>query len=481
MSNNTSSPQQSLRVERDSMGEMSVPTNAYWGASTQRAVLNFPISNLRFSRSMIKALALIKLAAAKTNAENGDLPKAVADAIVIAAQEVANGALDQHFVVDIFQTGSGTSTNMNANEVIARRAGQLLNVDKSDASAVAEVIKVHPNDHVNMGQSSNDVIPTAIHLAALLDIKEQLLPALKELSASLGRKAKQFDKVIKTGRTHLQDATPITLGQEFLGYRGQVDNAIKRLRYAQGRLSQVALGGTAVGTGINTKAGFAKATLAELSALAGITIKETSNHFQAQSSIDEIVDSSGVLKTIATSLYKIANDVRWMGSGPRAGLAELLLPAVQPGSSIMPGKVNPVICESTMQVCFKVVGNDATVTLASQASSFELNVALPVAAHCLLESISLLAAASANFSRNCIKGLKATATGPELVERGLALCTALAPVVGYDLAAEIAKEAGKTGETILAVAQRKTSLSLEELTNLLDPFAMTKPGAKGSE
>ncbi len=474
MSNNTSSPQQTLRVERDSMGEMSVPSNAYWGASTQRAVINFPISNLRFSRSMIKALALIKLAAAKTNAANGDLPKAIAAAIVTAAQEVADGAFDQHFVVDIFQTGSGTSTNMNANEVIARRAGQQL-ADK------VQVRAVHPNDHVNMGQSSNDVIPTAIHLAALLDIKEHLLPALRELSRCLGRKAKQFDKVIKTGRTHLQDATPITLGQEFLGYKGQVDNAIKRLRYAQNRLSQVALGGTAVGTGINTKAGFAKATLTELSLLAGVKLKETSNHFQAQSSIDEIVDCSGVLKTIATSIYKIANDVRWMGSGPRAGLAELVLPAVQPGSSIMPGKVNPVICESTMQVCFKVIGNDATVTLASQASSFELNVALPVAAHCLLESITLLAAASANFSSNCLKGLKATTTGPALVERGLALCTALAPVVGYDLAAEIAKEAAKTGETILLVAQRKTSLSLEELSKLLDPFAMTKPGAKGSE
>lgn len=472
MSNNTSSPQQTLRVERDSMGEMSVPTNAYWGASTQRAVLNFPISNLRFSRSMIKALALIKLAAAKTNAENGDLPKAIASAIVTAAQEVADGVLDDHFVVDIFQTGSGTSTNMNANEVIARRAGQHLEGSNT---------KIHPNDHVNMGQSSNDVIPTAIHLAALLDIKERLLPALKELSRCLGRKAKQFDKVIKTGRTHLQDATPITLGQEFLGYKGQVDNAIKRLRYAQGRLSQVALGGTAVGTGINTIAGFAKATLTELSLLAAVKVKETSNHFQAQSSIDEIVDCSGVLKTIATSIYKIANDVRWMGSGPRAGLAELVLPAVQPGSSIMPGKVNPVICESTMQVCFKVIGNDATVTLASQASSFELNVALPVAAHCLLESITLLAAASSNFSSNCLKGLKATTNGPALVERGLALCTALAPVVGYDLAAEIAKEAAKTGETILLVAQRKTSLSLEELSKLLDPFAMTKPGAKGSE
>ena len=472
MSNNTSSPQQTLRVERDSMGEMSVPTNAYWGASTQRAVLNFPISNLRFSRSMIKALALIKLAAAKTNADNGDLPKAIAAAIVTAAQEVADGALDEHFVVDIFQTGSGTSTNMNANEVIARRAGQHL----ADSNT-----KIHPNDHVNMGQSSNDVIPSAIHLAALLDIKERLLPALRELSRCLGRKAKQFDKVIKTGRTHLQDATPITLGQEFLGYKGQVDNAIKRLRYVQNRLSQVALGGTAVGTGINTKAGFAKATLTELSLLAGVKVKETSNHFQAQSSIDEIVDCSGVLKTIATSIYKIANDVRWMGSGPRAGLAELVLPAVQPGSSIMPGKVNPVICESTMQVCFKVIGNDATITLASQASSFELNVALPVAAHCLLESITLLAAASANFSSNCLKGLKATTNGPALVERGLALCTALAPVVGYDLAAEIAKEAAQTGETILLVAQRKTSLSVEELSKLLDPFAMTKPGAKGSE
>lgn len=459
---NKPSPPHAMRVERDSMGEMLVPAHASYGASTQRAVLNFPISDLRFGRSFIRALALIKYAAAKSNGANGDLALPLAQAIAKTSLEVANGLHDHHFVVDIFQTGSGTSTNMNANEVIAHLAA----ADLQSA--------VHPNDHVNMGQSSNDVIPTAIHLAALLEIADNLIPALKELSATLGARAKSFKKVIKTGRTHLQDATPITLGQEFRGYKGQIDNAIKRLRYAQSRLSQVALGGTAVGTGINTRAGFAAATLAVLSAEAGVTVRETSNHFQAQSTIDEIVEVSGILKTIAGSLYKIANDVRWMGSGPRAGLAELILPAVQPGSSIMPGKVNPVICESTMQVCFKVMGNDLTVTMAGQASSFELNVAMPVAAHALLESITLLSRAAENFSRQCIKGLKASKNGPDLVERGLALCTALAPVVGYDLAAKIAKEAAQSGETILDVACRLTTLSRAELAVLLDPFSMTR-------
>jgi fumarate hydratase class II len=471
-------PSQNLRVERDSMGEMLVPTHAFWGASTQRAVLNFPISDLRFGRSFIRAIATIKLAAAKANSAN--LSTEISTAICQAAEEVMAGNFDEHFVVDIFQTGSGTSTNMNANEVIAARANQLLVLAKGAEQPVTDV-KVHPNDHVNMSQSSNDVIPSAIHLAALIEIKDNLIPALQQLSRALGKKVRQFAKVIKTGRTHLQDATPITLGQEFKGYKGQIDNAIKRLKYAQGRLSRLALGGTAVGTGINTSADFARLTLAQVSAISGIKVRETDNHFQAQSSIDEIVDAGGILKTIATSLYKIANDVRWMGSGPRAGLAELILPAVQPGSSIMPGKVNPVICESTMQVCFKVIGNDATITLASQASSFELNVAMPVAAHALLESITLLARAADNFAGKCISGLTASNTGPELVERGLALCTSLAPVVGYDLAARIAKEASQTGETILTVAERMTSLSHQELVKLLDPFNMISPGARGPE
>lgn len=462
----------SSRVERDSMGEMSVPAAAYWGASTQRAVINFPISNLRFGRSFIRALALIKLAAAATNEKASELPPELAAAIIQAAQEVADGKFDEHFVVDIFQTGSGTSTNMNANEVIATRARELLKPTTKT---------VHPNDHVNMGQSSNDVIPSAIHLAALLDIREQLKPALQELSKALAAKSRQFKKVIKTGRTHLQDATPITLGQEFQGYKGQIDNALARLRFVEERLSHLALGGTAVGTGINTSHRFAAKTLAELSRRAGFRVRETDNHFQAQSTIDEIVEASGSLKTLATSLAKIANDIRWMGSGPAAGLYELQLPAVQPGSSIMPGKVNPVICESTIQVCYKVIGNDTTITLASQASSFELNVAMPVTAHCLLESIQLLAAASSNFSKRCISGLTATTTGPNLVEKGLALCTALAPVVGYDMAAKIAKEAAASGETIFSAARRLTNLPEAKLKEILDPFAMTHPGGKGSE
>lgn len=468
----------SSRIERDSMGEMSVPADAYWGASTQRAVINFPISSLRFGRSFIRALALIKLAAAVTNEKSGALSPAQANAIRQAAQEVADGQFDQHFVVDIFQTGSGTSTNMNANEVIATRARQLLSESRQPTNPT---VTVHPNDHVNMGQSSNDVIPSAIHLAALLDIREELKPALKALSKALGSKSRQFKKVIKTGRTHLQDATPITLGQEFQGYKGQIDNAVKRLKVVEDRLCKLALGGTAVGTGINTEAGFAAETLAELSRQVGFRVSETDNHFQAQSTIDDVVDSSGALKTLATSLAKIANDIRWMGSGPAAGLYELQLPAVQPGSSIMPGKVNPVICESTIQVCYKVIGNDTTITLASQASSFELNVALPVAAFCLLESIQLLAAAANNFTERCLLGLTATATGPALVEKGLALCTALAPIVGYDKAAKIAKEAAASGETIFAAARRLTDLSDEKLKEVLDPFTMTKPGGKGSE
>jgi fumarate hydratase class II len=407
-----------------------------------------------------------------TNEKAGELPPELAAAIIQAAQEVADGKFDEHFVVDIFQTGSGTSTNMNANEVIATRARELLKPSSKT---------VHPNDHVNMGQSSNDVIPSAIHLAALLDIREQLKPALQELSKALAAKSRQFKKVIKTGRTHLQDATPITLGQEFQGYKGQIDNALARLRFVEERLSRLALGGTAVGTGINTSHRFAPKTLAELSRRAGFRVRETDNHFQAQSTIDEIVETSGSLKTLATSLAKIANDIRWMGSGPAAGLYELQLPAVQPGSSIMPGKVNPVICESTIQVCYKVIGNDTTITLASQASSFELNVAMPVTAHCLLESIQLLAAASSNFSKRCVSGLTATATGPNLVEKGLALCTALAPVVGYDMAAKIAKEAAASGETIFSAARRLTDLPEAKLKEILDPFAMTHPGGKGSE
>lgn len=460
------------RIERDSMGEMRVPLHAYYGASTQRAVLNFPISDLRFPRGFVRALGQIKQAAAQVNARLGTIESHIADAIMQAAQEVIDGKLDEHFVVDIFQTGSGTSTNMNANEVIANRASELLGGSRGSR-------KVHPNDHVNFGQSSNDVIPTAIHLSALVSLERDLIPALQELQTALQQKADEFLPVIKTGRTHLQDATPIRLGQEFLGYVGQIERGIARVRHAQSELSELALGGTAVGTGVNTHQEFAARVCQRLSELNGITVSETSNHFQAQSTLDNIVEASGALNTLAVSLMKIANDIRWLGSGPRAGIGEIELPAVQPGSSIMPGKVNPVIAESVCMVCAQVMGNHTTITVAGQAGNFEINVMMPVVAYNLLQSITLLAAAARNFSRQCIVGLKATNKGPEMLERGLAICTSLAPVIGYDAAAAISKEAYKTGKTVREVAREKTRLSEEELARILDPAAMTLPGLEG--
>lgn len=458
------------RKESDSMGAMDVPVDAFYGASTQRAVLNFPISKLRFSRSLIRSLALIKKFAAEVNLEFGDITEKVAAAIGQAASEVADGKFDQHFVVDVFQTGSGTSTNMNANEVIANRAIQILGGKLGDRALV------HPNDHVNFGMSSNDAIPTAIHVAALLDIKERLTPALEGLMNELRAKSAEFMPVVKTGRTHLQDATPIRLGQEFEGYAGQVERALERLEYASERLSDVALGGTAVGTGINTHPKFAGKVLKKLSDHLSLELKETENHFQAQSTLDEIVDASGQLKTIAVSLLKIANDIRWLGCGPRAGFGEIALPEVQPGSSIMPGKVNPVIAESLAMVCAQVIGNDATVAIAGASGNFELNVMMPVAAYNLLQSIDLLSTASQNFSAQCIKGLRATSRGPEQVENGLALCTALVPAIGYDAAAAISKHAFASGETVREVARKETKLSEEELNSLLDPMKMTEPG-----
>ena len=399
------------RTERDSMGEMQVPAHALYGASTHRAVINFPISDLRYPRRFIKALGQVKLAAAQTNGELGLIDRAIADAVVEAAQEVVDGKHDQHFVVDIFQTGSGTSTNMNANEVIAHVVDGHKRTDK----------KVHQNDHVNFGQSSNDVIPTATHVAAASAIKEDLIPALATLQASLEKKSKEFWSIIKTGRTHLQDATPIRLGQEFLGYAGQIERGRKRVEQALDELTEVALGGTAVGTGINTHPEFAKRTAARLSQMTGLPIHETSNHFQAQSTLDNCVAASGALKTVAVSLTKIANDIRWLGSGPRAGIGEIELPAVQPGSYIMPGKVNPVICESVLMVCLQVIGNDAAITVGGQSGNFEINLTMPIIAYDLLQSISLLANASTNLAKQCIDGLKATAKGPEMVERGLSM------------------------------------------------------------
>ena len=461
-----------VRTERDSMGTMEVPIDAYYGASTRRAELNFPISELRFPRSFIAALALTKLAGAKANVQLGLLEERIGDAVAQAAREVAEGRFDEQFVVDIFQTGSGTSTNTNANEVIANRATEILGGERGSRL-------VHPNDHVNMGQSSNDVIPTAIHLSALTQIKNKLVPSLQKLETALDGKSREFWPIIKTGRTHLQDATPIRLGQEFKGFSGQVAGSISRLRHAQEELSQVALGGTAVGTGVNTHPQFAGQVCRLLSEMTGVQVRETDNHFHSQSTLDAVVEASGVLRTVAISLYKIANDIRWMGCGPRAGLGELVLPEVQPGSSIMPGKVNPVIAESLIQVVAQVVGNDTTVALAGQGGYFELNMMMPVAAYDLLQSIALLAASADNFAEQCVKGLQATERGPTMVQKGLMLGTALSPAIGYDKAAEIAKEAAATGSTIREVAKRVTSLGDEQLDELLDPEKMTEPGLGG--
>ena len=461
------------RTERDSMGELSVPADAYYGAQTMRAVANFPISGLRFPRSFIRALGQIKLASAQVNAELGLLDSNLSEAIVQAAEEVVDGKLDDQFVVDIFQTGSGTSTNMNVNEVISNRAIEIL------GGQIGSRSPVHPNDHVNLGQSSNDVIPTAIHVSALNAIHDGLIPALEELQAELGRKAEEFMPVIKTGRTHLQDATPIRLGQEFQGYAGQIQRGIKRLQHAEEELSEVALGGTAVGTGVNTHPEFAGRVCARLSDMLGVAVRETENHFQAQSSLDALVESSGALKTLAVSLIKICNDIRWLGSGPRAGIGEIELPEVQPGSSIMPGKVNPVIPESVCQVAAQVIGNDATIAVAGQSGNFEINVMMPVAAYNLLQSIDLMEAASRNLAEQCIKGLTSTDKGPEMIEKGLAIVTTLVPHIGYDAAASIAKEAQATGKTIKEVALARTDLSEEELDKILDPGSMTGPGLSG--
>jgi len=456
------------------MGPVQVPLEAYYGASTMRAVLNFPISGLCFPRRFIRALGLIKRSAAEVNAELGLLEPRLAEAIVRAAEEVADGRLDDQFVVDIFQTGSGTSTNMNANEVIANRAAELLGGQRGSKL-------VHPNDHVNLGQSSNDVIPTAIHLSALLAIGEELVPALSALQASLAAKAQEFWPVVKTGRTHLQDATPIRLGQEFLGYAGQVERALRRLERAATELEEVALGGTAVGTGLNTHPLFAARVCERLSAVTGLTVRETDNHFQAQSNLDAVVGCSGALRAAAIALFKVANDVCWLASGPRAGLGELSLPEVQPGSSIMPGKVNPVIPEALIQVCAQVIGNDTTVALAGQRSFFELNTMMPVAAYNLLQTIELLAAGARNFAERCVDGLQARERGPELVEKGLGIATGLAHIIGYDAAAEIAKEAAASGRTIREVAQERTGLSDEDLRRALDPTSMTEPGLRRKE
>ncbi len=462
------------RSERDSMGEFEVPSDAYYGANTMRAKLNFPISDLRLPRGFIRAIGLIKQQAALVNRELGLIREDLAGAIIRASQDVIDGALDSEFIVDVFQTGSGTSTNMNANEVIANRAIELLGGVRGSRTPV------HPNDHVNLGQSSNDVIPTAIQVAAAVSIHEDLIPALRTLEASLLRKSEEFWPVIKTGRTHLQDATPIRLGQEFLGYAGQVERARRRCDEAIATLAELPLGGTAVGTGVGTDPAFPPKVIALLAADLGIPFRETDNHFSGQSTLDAVVAASGALRGVAVAMYKIANDIRLLGFGPRAGIAEIAIPVVQPGSSIMPGKVNPVICESVTMVAAQVIGNDATVAFCGAAGSLlELNVMMPVAAYDLLQSASLLAASARNLATQCVDGITATENGPAMVERGLMLCTALAPVIGYDAAAAIAKEAYATGRTVREVARERTDLDEAELTRLLDAEAMTHPGRGG--
>jgi fumarate hydratase class II len=461
---------QETRIERDTMGELAVPADAYYGVQTARAIENFPISPLRFPRSFIRAMGLIKRSAASVNESLGLLNRKSAAAIRQAAQEVIDGTLDAEFPVDIFQTGSGTSTNMNTNEVIANRATEFLGGRRGSKL-------VHPNDHVNLGQSSNDVIPTAIHIAASETIQVQLIPALDRLHRALMGKAREFDRIVKIGRTHLQDATPVRLGQEFGGYARQIELGIQRVKHAQAAMSEVALGGTAVGTGLNCHPAFSKKVLAQISRETGCSFKEAANHFEAQSAQDALVEASGALRTVAVSLMKIANDVRWLGSGPRCGLGEIQLPETQPGSSIMPGKVNPVIAESVTMVCAQVIGNDATVTIGGQAGNFELLVMLPVMAYNLLQSIDLLASASTNFAARCIEGIGANEDRcRSLIEESLAMCTALAPEIGYEAAAKIAKDAFKSGKTVRAVAQEQQVLPDKRLAELLDPWRMTKSG-----
>jgi fumarate hydratase class II len=443
-------------VEHDTMGEMRVPAAALYGAQTQRAVENFPISRLRFQRPFIRALGLVKSAAARVNARLGQLPPELAAAVEKASEAVCAGDHDDQFVVDIFQTGSGTSTNMNANEVIGRLAG------------------ADPNDHVNRGQSSNDVIPSAIHLSAALLVTEKLLPAMTELSGALRGKAAEFHDVVKIGRTHLQDAVPMTLGQEFSGYAAQVEHCSERIRSALEGIYELPLGGTAVGTGLNAVPGFAEGVIAEIASRTGLPFREARNHFEAQAAKDAVSFLSGALKTYALALTKIANDIRWLASGPRSGLGELKLPETQPGSSIMPGKVNPVIAESLLMACAQVMGYDATIAWCCAAGNFELNAMMPVMAYDLLESIGLLAAVSENFSGRAIAGLLADAErAAGFVEQSLAMCTVLAPVIGYDKAASIAKEAYRSGRTVREVAREMSGIGAERLNELLDPLSQT--------
>ena len=458
------------RIEKDSLGEVRVPENALYGAQTQRALENFPVSGRRFSRHFIEALGLIKKSAAHTNAELGHLDHAIADAIAEAADEVARGVWDDQFVLDIYQTGSGTSTNMNANEVIAHRATRIAGGDA----------RIHLNDHVNFGQSSNDVIPTAIHVAARVGIERELIPALRRLHEALAAKAEEFDDIVKSGRTHLQDATPVRLGQEFSGYAAQVSKAITRVHHASEELAELALGGTATGTGINTDPEFPARTIARISSATGLVFHEAENHFESQAAKDAAVDASGALNTVAVSLMKIADDIRWLSSGPTSGIHEITLPAVQPGSSIMPGKINPVMAEAVMMVAARVMGNHGTITVAGSRGNFELNVMMPVLADALLESVTLLANVSRVFADRCVTGIEANPERcRELLELNPSIATGLNTYIGYDKASEVAKEAGREGVSVREVVLRKGLLPEDEIDEALDVRSMTEPGVHG--
>jgi fumarate hydratase, class II len=459
------------RIEKDSLGEVEVPTGAYYGAQTERARRNFPVSGMTLPRRFLAAVALIKGEAAAVNEELGIVPPDAARAIRQAAAEVAEGKHEGQFPLDIFQTGSATSTNMNVNEVLSNRAIEIL------GGVIGSKKPVHPNDHVNAGQSSNDVIPTAIHVSAYVAIQEQLEPALRRLADALGRKAEELDPVVKIGRTHLQDAVPIRLGQELSGYAQQVRYALDRLAAVKPRLAELPLGGTAVGTGLNAPPELAPRVIARLAERTGCPFVPAPNRFEAMASKDAAVETSGALKTIATSLTKIANDIRWLASGPRCGIGEISIPSLQPGSSIMPGKVNPVIPESVLMVAAQVVGNDATITLAGMSGHFDLNVMMPLIAYNLLQSIEILASSSALLAEKCVEGIEANRERcEELVERSLAMVTSLVPRIGYDAAAEIAKESMRTGRTVRELCRERQVLPEAELNEALDPWGMTEGG-----
>jgi len=459
------------RTETDSLGPIEVPADVYYGAQTQRAVENFPVSGDRFSRRFIEALGLIKWAAAEENAARGDLDPRIASAVAAAAEEVIAGRHDRDFALDVFQTGSGTSTNMNANEIISNRAIEML------GGVMGSKQPVHPNDHVNAGQSSNDVIPTATHIAALLGLRDDLLPALEKLRASLTAKAEDFAAIPKTGRTHLMDAAPITLGQEFSGYAAQIERGSRRVRSTLPHLQELALGGTAVGTGLNAPAGFAAAIIARIAKRTGLELVEAPNHFEAQGGRDACVEASGALRTVAVSLMKISNDLRWLGSGPRAGLAEIQLPALQPGSSIMPGKVNPVIPEMCRQVAAQVMGNDLTVSIGGALGDFELNVMIPVITTNLLESITILSSACTLLAERCVDGIVANeARCRSDAERNLQVGAALNTMIGYDRAGQIVKKAVATDKSIREVAEEEGIDTAENLRRHLDPLKLTRGG-----